>query len=102
MIYAVDFDGTICEHEFPNIGAPKKDVISFIKKEHANGEKIILWTCRKGVYLEQALLWCLTHDIPLDAVNENLPGLGFDTSNKIYADVYIDDRSINPTSESLG
>ena len=29
-IIAVDFDGTLCENEYPNIGAPRADIISKI------------------------------------------------------------------------
>lgn len=28
LVIAVDFDGTLCEHRFPDIGEPHRDVIT--------------------------------------------------------------------------
>lgn len=49
-IIAVDFDGTLCENKWPEIGEPKCAMISKLKKEQLAGAKLILWTCR-GVCL---------------------------------------------------
>ena len=96
-IVAVDFDGTLCENAFPNIGAPKKDVIATIKEYHKLGWKIILWTCRNKEHLTKAVAWCKLHGLEFDAVNTNLPEVqemfGGDT-RKIFADVYIDDKNV--------
>ena len=96
-IIAVDFDGTLCEDIYPYIGAPNEALIDEIKARQAYGDRIILWTCRSGKLLEDAVRWCeAEHDLIFDAVNENLPGLiaayGND-SRKVFADTYIDDRS---------
>ena len=88
-IIAVDFDGTLCINEYPRIGEPMETMIDFLKLAHSrhdpNSCKIILWTCRTG-------------DLLSEAVNENLPEIvekfGGD-SRKIYADIYIDDRNCN-------
>lgn len=32
-IIAVDFDGTLCENKWPEIGEPHTEVIEYIKKE---------------------------------------------------------------------
>lgn len=60
------------------------------------GAKIILWTCRTGIQLEKAVLWCFRRGLMFDAVNENLPErvekFGTDP-RKIGADEYIDDKS---------
>ena len=45
-IIAVDFDGTLCSNQFPKIGAPNEELIDYLKKRQANGEKLILWTSR--------------------------------------------------------
>ena len=42
MIFAVDFDGTLVESAYPNIGAPKTAVIDFCKKHQKSGDIIIL------------------------------------------------------------
>ena len=54
-IYAVDFDGTLCENIWPNIGDPKSDVIYMLKKLRKEGNKLILWTCREGALLDEAV-----------------------------------------------
>jgi len=97
---AVDFDGTLCEHKFPEIGEPKENVIKAIRAFAAAGTKIILHTCRDDFegghytgYLTAALMWCQVHAIPIDAVNEN-PWETFGRG-KMYADRYIDDRAVN-------
>ena len=96
---AVDFDGTLCVHQFPEIGEPKHIVIEYIKRQAAAGTKIILHTCRENdedggrKYLDEALQWCNAHGIPIAAINEN-PFVPFG-KRKIYADIYIDDRAVN-------
>lgn len=41
-IIAVDFDGTLCENKWPEIGMPNEELIEYLKKRQANGEKLIL------------------------------------------------------------
>ena len=98
MIYAVDFDGTLCENCFPEIGKPFKNRLRAVKAMQDKGDKIILWTCRTGEYLEEALRWCKDFGVTFDSVNENLPEIkekwGEDT-RKIYCDFYIDDKNIH-------
>lgn len=99
MIFAVDFDGTLVESAYPNIGAPKIGVIDFCKKRQKSGDIIILWTCRTGKYLEEALHFLITEcDFIPDLVNENAPydkSLYPSESRKIGADYYIDDKAIS-------
>lgn len=107
MIIAVDFDGTLCKHVFPEIGERNEEVISYIKERKSEGDTIILWTCREDLppraYLTEAVQWCDANDIPIDYVNENAPGTtpgGF-ARRKINARLYIDDKSWNPFLERL-
>lgn len=96
MIIAVDFDGTLCKHDFPRIGNPNIEVINFVKRLRKHNHKIILWTCRDGIYLDSAVQWCKNYDLYFDAVNENLPEIKqnfVELSNKVYADIYVDDRN---------
>lgn len=95
-IIAVDFDGTLCEEIWPAIGAPNVELIYYLINERLNGAKLILWTCRKGIRLEEAVTWCTEHGLEFDAVNENIPEIleayhGID-SRKITATEYIDDK----------
>ena len=95
---AVDFDGTLCENKYPEIGQAKKDVINRLLEEQECGAKIILWTCRCGKHLNLAVEWCKSQGINFDAVNSNLPELiekwGTDP-RKIAASEYWDDRSVS-------
>ena len=103
---AVDFDGTLCADAFPEVGAPNRAVIAYVKKLAADGSKIILYTNRENgtrKLLDEAVAFCKAQEIPLYAVNEN-PGnphaakIGLKPSDgrKVYADLYIDDKAINP------
>ncbi len=96
-IIAVDFDGTLCENKWPEIGAANDELIEYLKKRQASGDKIILWTCRVGELLQQAVRFCYNRGLIFDAVNENLPETlewMNDDSRKIFANEYIDDRSV--------
>lgn len=96
-IIAVDFDGTLCESRYPWIGAPKKAVIEYILNQKRRGAKIILWTCRVGTRLDEAVDWCRKQGIEFDAVNENIQYMvdlyGSDC-RKIFANEYIDDKAV--------
>lgn len=103
---AVDFDGTLCADAFPEVGAPNRAVIDYVKRLAADGSKIILYTSRENgtrKLLDEAVAFCKAQEIPLYAVNEN-PGnphaakIGLKPSDgrKVYADLYIDDKAINP------
>lgn len=104
---AVDFDGTLCESKFPEIGSPKQEVIDFVKWIASEGSKIILYTNRENgtrKLLDEAVEWCEAQGIPLYAVNENpgnrypeLYGLTYMDNRKVYADLYIDDKAIRPS-----
>lgn len=95
-IIAVDFDGTLCEKNWPEIGEPKTEVIEYLKDRQRNGDRLILWSCRVNEMLQKAVEWCRERGLIFDAVNENLPEIvesfGSD-SRKIFANEYIDDRS---------
>lgn len=100
-IYAVDFDGTIVENEFPDIGSINQEVRKFLLKRKEKGNIIILWTTRDNEKLDEAVEFCDNHGIPIDYVNRNVPWLDFDTSDKIFADVYVDDRGYNPFDDNV-
>lgn len=95
-IIAVDFDGTLVENKWPEIGKTNDEVLQYCLNEQKKGANIILWTNRAGEPLNAAVKWCEEHNLKLDAVNENLPDtilfFGTDT-RKIFADEFIDDRA---------
>lgn len=98
MIYAVDFDGTLCEDQFPAIGKPNTSLIEYLARKRIEGDKLILWTCRVGERLQEAVRWCREYGLEFDAVNENLPEMikkyGADC-RKVFADIYIEDRAVS-------
>lgn len=96
MIIAVDFDGTIVDHEYPEIGKPKLFAFETLKALQERGDQLILWTYRAGKDLEAAVEFCNKNGIEFYAVNKNYPEEIFDDtiSRKIIADIYIDDRNL--------
>ena len=99
QIIAVDFDGTLCYSNWPDLGEPNKALIEYLKLWKNQGNKLILWTCRAGEDLDRAVTWCKEQDIEFDAVNDNLPEiveLYGNNSRKITCDYYIDDKAMLP------
>jgi len=95
MIIAVDFDGTIVEHKYPEIGKVKLFAFETLKQFQKQGHELILWTSRHGEELNEAIEFCIQHGVEFYAVNTNYPGEVFiegESSRKIVADIYIDDR----------
>ena len=97
-VYAVDFDGTLCEDKYPDIGAPNNALIISLILLRRQGHKLILWTCRGGEYLKKAVEWCKRQGLEFDVVNENLPEriqLYGNDCRKIGYDILIDDKAVN-------
>ena len=97
-IYGVDFDGTLCESKWPDIGAPNLLLIDFLKRRRDAGDQVILVTMREGMKLDEALKWCSSFGLIFDAVNDNLPQIkGFFGGNprKIFCNAYIDDTNVD-------
>jgi len=99
FIVAVDFDGTLVEDAYPNIGAPNTALFAeLIYLRQTSAEfRIILWTCRNNKALDEAVQFCMEQGLVFDTVNDNLPELikqyGGNT-RKIFADVYLDDKVV--------
>jgi len=93
---AIDFDGTIVEHEYPKIGKEKLFAFQTLKELEKLGVRLILWTFRTGKELDDAVNYCRLNGIEFYAVNKNYPEEVFDetVSRKIDADIYIDDKNI--------
>lgn len=99
MILAVDFDGTLCENRYPEIGAPDRALIDSLIVARSKGDKLILWTCREGIELDEAVEFCKSQGLEFDAVNDNVPEtieLFGSNNRKIFAHYYIDDKSLRP------
>ena len=97
LTIAVDFDGTLVENRYPEIGKPIIFAFESLKKLQVEGHQIILWTYRSGQKLREAVEFCEKKGIKFYAVNKSYPEEEYDNrlSRKILADVFIDDRNIN-------
>jgi len=108
MIIAVDFDGTLCDHQFPEIGEEVPSAFKYLKRFQLLGAKLILWTMRSDMqsagvsieghradrgYLTEALDWCAKRGIHFWAANCNPEQRTWTTSPKVYANRYIDDAA---------
>ena len=93
---AVDFDGTLVEDDYPNIGKEKLFAFETLLKLQEKGHRIILWTYRSGRTLDDAIFFCKERGVHFYAVNKSFPEEEFDQgySRKINADLFIDDRNI--------
>ena len=109
MYICIDFDGTCVGHEFPNIG---KDIgaIPVLKRLVENKHKLILFTMRSnmkdvksgdynihsqsGDYLDDAVEWFKSNNIPLYGINVNPSQTTWTKSPKAYGQLYIDDAAI--------
>lgn len=97
MIIAVDFDGTLCEHNFPFIG-PDIGAFEWLHKFQSAGAKLILWTMRSdnqdsGDVLWEAIEHCKEQGIEFWGINTNPEQLSWTTSPKCYANLTIDDNN---------
>jgi hypothetical protein len=98
MVIAVDFDGTIVKHRYPEIGEElpfATETLRMLAKDH---HRLILWSVREGKLLDEAVEWCRQRGVEFWAVNRDYPE---ETSNnnqhfsrKLKADLFIDDRNI--------
>lgn len=94
---AVDFDGTICQHQFPEIGSEVPGAFRWLRELRSRGAKLILWTMRSdsesgGTLLSDAVEFCFQGGIDFDFVNENPQP--WTSSPKAYAQAYVDDTAI--------
>ena len=108
-LIAIDFDGTIVEQTFPSKEfKPRRDVINKIMSLYDMGHRFVLWTCREGHHLHDALDWI--HDECIEGLFESVNSepvhveqetrkywhpkyRGAYYGRKINADYYIDDKA---------
>lgn len=95
-VIAIDFDGTIVEHDYPRIGKEMMFAFATIKELHKKGHKLILNTYRTGDLLNEAVEFCRNNGVEFYAVNKNYPEeeITEKTPRKLDVDIFIDDRNI--------
>ena len=98
MTIAVDFDGTIVEHRYPEIGKELPFATQTLKMLIEDRHKLILWSVREGKLLDDAVEWCRKRGVEFYAVNKDFPEEDLSKnqsfSRKLKADIWIDDRNI--------
>lgn len=92
---ALDFDGTVVEHEYPNIGKENENCSEILKRwvKDYNVE-IVLDTMRGGDLLKDALKWFADRDVPIFSVGKTPNQVLWTDSPKAYALFSIDDRNV--------
>lgn len=87
-IWAFDFDGTLCEDRFPEIGPAKIQAIEKAKSIKAEGNIIILWTCRVKDQLAAAVdkMYFKYHKDAKEYAEKNYEkySIWFDSDEKMY------------------
>lgn len=102
MIIAVDFDGTIVEHKYPEIGRELPFAIETLKKLQQERHRLILWSVREGELLQEAVDFCRERGLEFYAVNSNYAEETLESnhySRKLKADLFIDDRNLGGLPE---
>lgn len=98
MVIALDFDGTVVEHQYPEIG---KDIgaVPVLRALQEKGHQFILYTMRDNHScgrncLKEAADWFAGNNINLIGVNCNPWQKTWTDSDKVYAPLYIDDAAL--------
>ncbi|NDW17852.1 hypothetical protein D0T53_02835 [Dysgonomonas sp. 216] len=95
MVIAVDFDGTIVEHEYPRIGRAIPFAIETLLKLQQERHILLLWSVREGDLLQEAVDYCESKGLKFYAANKNHPEEDRATAaRKLDADLFIDDRNL--------
>lgn len=89
---AVDFDGTIVDHRYPDIGQPVPGAVRWLQEFAKRNARIILWTMRSGPFLDEAESY-VSQYVDLYGSNKNPSQDSWTKSPKAYAHVYIDDAA---------
>ena len=98
MTIAVDFDGTIVENRYPEIGRELPFATETMRMLAQEGHRLVLWSCREGELLDEAVAWCRERGVEFWAVNRDYPEETTENNphwtRKLKADLFIDDRNV--------
>lgn len=101
-IVCVDFDKTlnITDESFPSIGSPNVILFNELLNGKWKDSKKVLYTCRTGYLLDEAVKKCEEWGLKFDAINDNIDELKSNGLNprKIYCNIFIDDLALNPSN----
>lgn len=97
---AVDFDGTIVKHEYPEIGPLVPGALRVLHRlQRVPGVTLLLWTMRSDkkeqrACLQEAGIFCLQHELAFKHINDDPHQRVWTDSPKLYAAYYIDDAAV--------
>jgi len=99
LVFAIDFDGTIVEDKYPEIGKLRPGAKRVINKLYEKGHTIIIWTCRcnqNREILDKEIMidFLLLNKIKYHKINDNPDCVYFGCYPKIYYNYIIDDKQI--------
>jgi predicted peroxiredoxin len=105
FIIAMDYDDTLVNKSFPEKGIPNVPVVEKTLEFCKYGAEVVLWTCREGKMLQEAVEMCKEMGIKLAAINKSAPSQVIRQKEqmekygetygltKIFANIYVDDRA---------
>ena len=105
FVVCVDYDGTLFQGSWDSHGDPIIPVIEQARRfSNHPGCDLILWTCREESLLVEAIQRCEEMGIRFHAVNMNtneslewsrktFGRVGCTAGRKVFADLYVDDKS---------
>lgn len=102
MTIALDFDGTVVDHIYPEIGKIQPNCLNVLNRIVQKKHKIILWTMRSGKELGEAIDFLTELGIPLYGKNTNPSQKYWTISPKVYAEIYIDDAALGAPLDNKG
>ena len=97
MIFTIDFDGTVVDHRYPDIGPELPLALDVLHEMLERKHRLILLTMRSnsemsGPMLSNAVTWLKDHKVDLWGINENPEQKTWTLSPKPHADLGIDDK----------
>jgi hypothetical protein len=97
LTLSIDFDNTIVEEIYPDIGPLRDNAREVINTLYNEGHTIIINSCRSGIYEAAMEVFLIENEINFSWINCNTPDqireYGRDC-RKISADIYIDDKNL--------
>jgi len=97
MYICIDFDGTIVDHRYPDIGEAVPGAIEWLRRLQHRGALLILFTMRADEpgheLLSDAVRYLLAEGIELYGINRNPDQDVWTSSPKAYGEIYIDDAA---------
>lgn len=91
IIIAVDYDDTISPWRWSK--EDLQDTINLIKECSIVGAYIVIFTSCSPDRYGEIDRYCKENDIPVDTINQNPLSLPYGNDNKIYANIFLDDRA---------